>query len=64
MNFYKAFINFLSSFDKAFHKPFEIKPIQIHSPVLTTISRENIIETQLTLKKRRQAKFCLVGAWS
>ena len=34
------------------------------SPILTSISRENVIETPLTSKKRRQAKFCLVDAWS
>ena len=36
----------------------------IPSPVSTSISRENIIEIPLTSKKRRQAKLCLIGAWS
>ena len=57
MNFYKAFY-------KLFYKAFAIKPFQILSPVLTSISRENIIEIPLTSKKRRQAKFWMVDAWS
>ena len=47
-----------------FYKAFVIKPFQILCPVLTSISRENIIEIPLTSKKRQQAKFCLVDAWS
>ena len=31
-------------------------------PVLTSISRENIIAILIPSKKRRQAKFCLVDA--
>ena len=57
MNFYKAFY-------KLFYKAFAIKPFQILSPVLTSIYCENIIEIPLTSKKRRQAKFCMVDAWS
>ena len=40
-----------------------IKPFQILSPVLMTISHENTIETSLTSKKCRLAKFCKVDAW-
>ena len=47
-----------------FYKAFVIKPFQILSPVLISISSENIIEIPLTSKKRRQAKSCLVDAWS
>ena len=52
------------NFYKAFYKAFVIKPFQILSPVLKSISRENIIEIPLTSQKRRQTKFCLVDAWS
>ena len=53
------------NFYKAFYKAFVIKPFQIYSPpILTFISRENIIEIPLTSEKRRQAKFCSVDAWS
>ena len=55
MNFYKAFMKLLRTLTK---------PCHILAPVLTSISRENIIETPLTSKKRRQAKFCLVDPWS
>ena len=34
------------------------------SPVLTSIFSENIVESLLASKKHRQAKFCLVDAWS
>ena len=61
MNFYKTFYKL---FYKAFYKAFVIKPFQILSPVFTSISRENIIEIPLNSKKRRQAKFCMVDAWS
>ena len=57
MNFHNAFIKF-------FNKAFVIKLFQVLSPILTSISRENIIEIPLTLKKHCQAKFCLVDAWN
>ena len=34
------------------------------SPVITSTSHENTIEIPLTSKKSRQAKYCLVDAWS
>ena len=58
--FYKVFVKLC----KAFYKAFVIKPFQILSSVLTSISRENIIEIPLTSKKRRQAKSGWVDAWS
>ena len=57
-SFYEAFIKHLRSFAKL------IKPFQILFPVLTSTSHENTIEIPLTSKKRRQAKLCLVDAWS
>ena len=45
-----------------FYKSFEITPFQILSPVLMCISHENTIETSLTSKKGRLAKFCKVEA--
>ena len=46
------------------YKSFVITPFQILSPVLMCISHENTIETSLTSKKGRLAKFCKVEAWS
>ena len=56
--------HFLKSFYNAFYKAFVIKPFPILSPVLTSISHENTIETSLTSKKCHPAKFCKVDAWS
>ena len=64
MNFYKAFINFLKSFYKAFYKTFVINLFGYTLPHFNIIYRENIIEIALTSEKHRQAKFCLVDAWS
>ena len=64
MNFYKAFINFLKSFYKAFYKAFVINLFGYTLPHFNIIYRENIIEIPLTSEKHRQAKFCLVDAWS
>ena len=47
-----------------FCKAFLIKPFPILSPVLISISHENTVETLLTSKKCRLAKFCKVDAWS
>ena len=72
-SFHIAFINHYKPFLKSFYKAFiynafykapAIKPFQILSPVLTSISHENTIETSLTSKKCRLAKFCKVDAWS
>ena len=41
-----------------------MKPFPILSPVLISISHENTIETSLTSKKSRLAKFCKEDAWS
>ena len=41
-----------------------MKPFQIVSPVLISISHESTIETSLTSKKFRLAKFCKAYAWS
>ena len=64
MSFYIAFINFFIKLLDSFLQNFCNKPFQILSPILTSISSENIIEIPLTSKKRRQAKFYLVDAWS
>ena len=40
------------------------KPFQIISPVLISISHGNTIETSLTSRKCRLAKFCKLDAWS
>ena len=43
---------------------FVFKTFHIFSPVSTSLSHEITIETPLTSKKCRQAKFCLIDAWS
>ena len=55
---------FSKSFYNAFYKASLIKPFPILSLVLISISHENTIETSLTSKKCRLAKFCKVDAWS
>ena len=46
------------------YKASVIKPFQILSSVLIFTSHENTIQTSLTSKKSRLAKFCKVEAWS
>ena len=58
-NHYKPFPN---SFYNAFYTAFVIKPFQILSPVLISVSQENTIETSLTSKKCCLVKFCQVDA--
>ena len=43
---------------------FVFKTFHIFSPVSTSLSHEIIIETPLTSKKCRKAKFCLIDAWN
>ena len=57
MNFYTAFI-------QLFVKLLQLNLFKYTLPVSTSIAHENIIEIPLTSRKRRQAKFYLVHAWS
>ena len=63
------FLYFLISY-KLLIKPlvyaqaFVFKTFHIFSPVSTSLSHEIALETPLTSKKCRQAKFCLIDAWS